>query len=88
MQLLLWMLDGVVASWLTGKLMVREGRDLMMDTVMGAAGGIAGGFLFTAAHILVRGAMIYTNLCALMGAVVLTLLSQQFGGRRQFSSNN
>ena len=88
MQFLLWMVDGVIASWLTGKFLGREGRDLLMDMAMGVAGGIAGGFLFSAAHILVRGAMIYTNLCALMGAVVLTFLSRQFGGRREYGANN
>jgi uncharacterized membrane protein YeaQ/YmgE (transglycosylase-associated protein family) len=88
MQLLLWLIDGLVASWVTGKLMASEGRDLIMNMVMGVAGAIAGGFLFTAAHLLVRGAMIYTNLAALAGAVVLTFLSGHVGGRREYSSNN
>ena len=88
MQLLFWIVDGLVAGWLTGKIMSSEGRDQIMDIVMGVAGAIAGGFLFSAARLLVQGEMIYTSLAAVLGAVILTVLSRYVGGRREYGSTD
>jgi uncharacterized membrane protein YeaQ/YmgE (transglycosylase-associated protein family) len=49
MQLLFWIMDGLVASWLTGKMVSDQGRDLLMDTIMGVGGGVAGGFIVNVA---------------------------------------
>jgi uncharacterized membrane protein YeaQ/YmgE (transglycosylase-associated protein family) len=88
MVVLLWILDGLVAGWLTGKLLAGEGRDLVMDIVMGSAGGIGGGFIVAALNSLVHGKMIYTNMGAIFGAVILTALSRYFSGRREYGSTN
>lgn len=87
MQFFLWMLNGGGASWFTGKLMASEWRALIVDLSIGGAGAIAGGFLFSATHVLVRSPMIYTNLCALMGAVVLISL-HHLGARREQRATN
>jgi uncharacterized membrane protein YeaQ/YmgE (transglycosylase-associated protein family) len=86
--LLFWIIDGLAAGWLTGKIMSSEGRDHVMDTVMGVAGGVAGGFLLSATHLLVRGMMIYTNLGAMLGAILLTVLSRYIGGRREYGATD
>jgi len=88
MVVLLWILDGLVAGWLTGKILAGEGRDLVMDIVMGMAGGIGGGFIVAALSSLVHGKMIYTNLGAIFGAVILTSVSRYFSGRREYGSTN
>ena len=92
MHVLLWVIDGLiaglVAGWVARKLMAGGGRDLVMDAVMGVAGALAGGFLFSAAHLLVRGIMIYTNLAAILGAVILTFASRYFAGEREYSSTS
>jgi uncharacterized membrane protein YeaQ/YmgE (transglycosylase-associated protein family) len=85
MQLLFWIVDGLVAGWLTGKIMSGEGRDLLMDTIMGVAGGLAGGFLVKVAGFPVQGKMIYTNLAAILGAVILTALNRVVAGRRGYA---
>jgi uncharacterized membrane protein YeaQ/YmgE (transglycosylase-associated protein family) len=85
MQLLFWMIDGLVAGWVTGKRMADEGRDLLMDTIMGVAGGAGGGFLVSVAGLPVQGKMIYTNLAAILGAVLLTALSRVAIGRRGYA---
>jgi uncharacterized membrane protein YeaQ/YmgE (transglycosylase-associated protein family) len=59
-----------------------------MDAVMGVAGALAGGFLFSAAHLVVRGVMIYTNLAAILGAAILTGAFQYFAGEREYSSTS
>ena len=86
MVVLLWILDGLVAGWLTGKLLAGEGRDLVMDIVMGVAGGIGGGLVVAALSSLVHGKMIYTNLGAIFGAVIMTALPRYCSGRREYSS--
>lgn len=86
MLLVFWIIDGAAAGWLSGRFMSSEERDRAMDIVMGVAGAVAAGFLFSATHLLVRGVMIYTNLAAIFGAVILTVLSRYTGGRREYGS--
>lgn len=74
MHSLLWVIDGLVAGWLTGKMIVGHGRNLVMDVVMGAAGGIAGGFIMSTLGSLVHGRMIFTDMAAMAGGVALTAL--------------
>lgn len=85
MQLLFWIADGVLAGWVAGKIMSSEGRDLVMDIVMGIAGGVAGGFIVVAAGLPFLGRMIFTNLAALTGAVIMTVLTRILGGRREYA---
>jgi len=88
MPLLFWMMEGLVAGWLTGKIMSSEGRDRVMNLVMGVAGAIAGGFLVSIAPFLVQGRMIYTNLAAVLAAVILTVFSRYVGGSREYGSTD
>jgi uncharacterized membrane protein YeaQ/YmgE (transglycosylase-associated protein family) len=85
MQLLVWVAEGVAAVWLMSLIMLSKGRDQMMDILMGLTGGVAGGFLLSVAHLLVRGAMIYTSLAAVSGAVALTELSRYASGRQEYA---
>jgi uncharacterized membrane protein YeaQ/YmgE (transglycosylase-associated protein family) len=88
MLLLLWVVVGVASGCLTGKFMSSEGRDWVMDVVMGLAGGTGGGFLLSATSTLVRGKMIYTSLAAILGAVILTVFSRYISGRREYGSTD
>jgi uncharacterized membrane protein YeaQ/YmgE (transglycosylase-associated protein family) len=85
MQLIFWIMDGLVAGWLTGKIMSGERRDLLMATIMGVAGGVAAGFIVNVAGFPAHGKMIYTNLAALIGAAMLTVLSRIATGRRGYA---
>jgi uncharacterized membrane protein YeaQ/YmgE (transglycosylase-associated protein family) len=85
MQFVFWIVDGLAAGWLTGKAMSAEGRDLMMDVLMGVVGGVGAGFLIQIAGLPVQGKTIYTNLAAIVGAVVLTTLSRVVTQRRAYA---
>lgn len=85
MQFFFWIIDGLVASWLIGRMMSDQGRGLLMDIIMGVAGGVGGGFIINVAGLPVRGKMIYTNLAAIMGAALLTALSRVATGRRGYA---
>jgi uncharacterized membrane protein YeaQ/YmgE (transglycosylase-associated protein family) len=86
--LLTWIIVGVTAGLLMGKIMLSEGRDYVMDIVMGLAGAIGGGFLFSTMHFLVQSKMLYTSLAAIWGAVVLTMLARYVGGRREYGATD
>ena len=88
MLLFLWIVSGAVVGWLTGKFMSSEGRDQVMDVVMGIAGATGAAFLFSAAHTLVQGKMIYAMLAAVVGAAILTLLVRYVGGRLEYGSTD
>jgi uncharacterized membrane protein YeaQ/YmgE (transglycosylase-associated protein family) len=85
MEFLLWIVDGLAAGWLTGKAMSADGRGLIMDVLTGIVGGVGGGFLIHVAGLPVQGKMIYTNLAAILGAVVLTTLSRIVTQRRAYA---
>lgn len=88
MPLLFWVIEGLVAGWLMGKTMGSEGRDRVMNIIMGVGGGVAGGLIISVAPILVSGKMIYTNLAAISGAMLLAFLSRYIGGSREYGRTN
>jgi uncharacterized membrane protein YeaQ/YmgE (transglycosylase-associated protein family) len=45
MQILIWILGGILAGWLTGLLMRGRGYGLIGDLVIGLLGGLIGGWL-------------------------------------------
>lgn len=85
MQLFFWIAARLVAGWLTGKIMSSKGRDLIMDMGMGISGGMAGGLIVEAARLTVQGKMIFTNLAALAGAVLMAFLTRVIRGRREYA---
>jgi uncharacterized membrane protein YeaQ/YmgE (transglycosylase-associated protein family) len=87
-QLILWVLCGAAAGWLTGKLLLSEGRDQIMDLVMGLAGGIGGGFIFSATRFQPQGKVVYTALSAVLGAIVLTLFSRFVTGKLEYGATD
>jgi uncharacterized membrane protein YeaQ/YmgE (transglycosylase-associated protein family) len=74
MFILWWIIVGLVAGWITGKLMKGSGSGAIMDIVIGIIGAIVGGFLMRALGFAGKGGMIYTIIVAVIGAVVLTLI--------------
>jgi uncharacterized membrane protein YeaQ/YmgE (transglycosylase-associated protein family) len=88
MLLLFWIMDGLAASWLTGRLMSREARGQFMEIAMAVAGGVTGGLLLSSARFTVQGRMVYTNLAAILGAVILTVLSRYLGRRLAYGSTD
>src|ERR1700758_489210 len=83
MQLFFWMADGLLAGWLTGKVMSSEGRDHVMDVMAGISGGMAGGLIVAAARLPFQGKIILANVAALAGAVIMTFLTRVIRGKRE-----
>ena len=74
MFILWWILVGLVAGFLTGKLMKGSGFGPIMDIVVGIVGAVVGGFIMRSLGYADQGGLLYTILVAVVGAVLLTLL--------------
>lgn len=74
MGIISWLVVGLVAGWLTGKIMGGPGKGVLMDIVVGLVGAVAGGFIVGLLGLRPDGGLIYTIIVAVLGAVVLTWL--------------
>ncbi len=71
-----WIIIGLVAGWLTGKVMKGSGFGFWMDMIVGLIGAVVGGFISTrlgGGGINEHG-MLMSIVIATIGAVLLTLL--------------
>jgi len=82
MHLLWWILVGLVAGWLTGKIMKGGGYGFFVDIILGIVGGLVGGFIARALGFSPVGGLIYTILIATGGAVVLVFLFRLITGKK------
>ena len=78
MAILWWIIVGLIAGWLTGKIMKGSGYGAIMDIVIGIIGALIGGFIMSHLGFAKSGGMIYTILVAVLGAVILTLILRLF----------
>ena len=69
-----WIIVGLIAGWLTGKIMSGGGYGPLMDIIVGILGALAGGFIMSHLGFAGSGGLIYTIIVAVIGAVILTLL--------------
>lgn len=74
MYIIWWIIVGIIAGWLTGKIMSGGGYGALMDMVIGLVGALIGGFIMSSLGFAGRGGLIYTILVAVFGAIILTLL--------------
>jgi uncharacterized membrane protein YeaQ/YmgE (transglycosylase-associated protein family) len=81
-SILWWILVGLIAGWLTGKVMQGSGFGVIGDIVIGILGALAGGFLFSHLGFAGSGGLLYSILVAFLGAVILTWLFRLITGRR------
>lgn len=85
MYILWWILVGLIAGFITGKLMKGSGFGPLMDIVIGIVGAVVGGFIMRALGFAGQGGLLYTILVAVVGAVLLTLLLRLVTGNRASS---
>jgi len=74
MQFVWFVLIGLVAGWLAGKLMKGGGFGVIGDIVVGVVGALLGGFLFSALGLSAGGGLIGSVIVATIGAIVLIFL--------------
>ena len=81
--LLVWIVVGLIAGWLAGKVMTGHGLGILMDIVVGIIGAFLGGFI-AGAFGFVATNLIAQILIAFAGAVILLMVLRLVGvGRRR-----
>jgi uncharacterized membrane protein YeaQ/YmgE (transglycosylase-associated protein family) len=73
MDIIWFLIIGIVAGWLAGKIMRGGGFGLLGDLVVGVIGALLGGFLFGLLGLSVNG-LIGSLVTATVGAIVLLFL--------------
>lgn len=74
MSLLWFLVVGVIAGWLAGKLVKGGGFGLVGDLAVGVVGAFIGGFLFNSLGASAGGGLIGSVVVATIGAVVLLVV--------------
>ena len=74
MHILWWILVGLVAGWLTGKVMKSGGYGFWLDIILGIVGALVGGFIARALGLASSGGLIYTILVALGGSILVVFV--------------
>ena len=82
MFILWWIIVGLIAGFITGKIMKGTGYGPIMDIVVGIVGAVIGGFIMRSLGYSDQGGMLFTILVAVVGAVLLTLLLRLVTGNR------
>ena len=76
MDLLYWIVVGLIAGWLAGQVMKGGGYGVVVDIILGILGGIVGGWIFGQLGISSGGGMIGSIIVAFIGAVVLVAITR------------
>lgn len=74
MFIIWWIIVGIIAGWITGKIMSGGGYGALMDMVIGLIGALIGGFIMRSLGYAGSGGIVYTIIVAVIGAIILTLL--------------
>jgi uncharacterized membrane protein YeaQ/YmgE (transglycosylase-associated protein family) len=74
MGFIAWIVVGLIAGWLTGKIMKGSGYGFFVDIIIGICGAFIGGFIARHLGLDPAGGFIYSTLVALGGAIILVAL--------------
>lgn len=82
MFIIWWIIVGLIAGFITGKIMKGSGYGAIGDIIIGIIGALIGGFIMRALGFVGHGGMIYTIIVAIIGAIILTLLLRLITGNK------
>ena len=85
MSILSWIVVGLIAGWLAGRVMKGGGFGLIGNIIVGVIGGVLGGFIasyFFKIGDPMSGINLQSVLIAFAGSIVLLLILRLLGGRR------
>ena len=82
MELIVWIIVGLIAGWLAGQIMKGSGYGLIGDLVLGLVGAIVGGWLFgLVAPAAEPSGFLGSIIVATIGAVALIFVVRALSGR-------
>ena len=74
-DLIYWIVVGLIAGWLAGKVMKGAGYGVLIDIILGILGAIVGGWVFGLLQ-LHAGGLIGSIIVAFVGAVILVWITR------------
>jgi len=74
-----WIIIGLIAGWLAGKIARGEGYGCITDIILGLVGSLLGGWIFIKLEIF-GGGFLYSLAAATLGAVILVSIVHLFAG--------
>jgi len=78
-----WILLGLIAGWLAGKIARGRGFGCIGDILLGLIGSVIGGWIFTKLGIVHANTFLYSLAAATVGAVVLVAIAHLFFGGKE-----
>jgi uncharacterized membrane protein YeaQ/YmgE (transglycosylase-associated protein family) len=78
--LIAWVLIGLIAGWLAGKISRGQGFGCITDIVLGLIGSLLGGWIFSKLGIVNSGTFLYSLAAATVGAVLLVSIAHLLSG--------
>ncbi len=86
MSFIAWIVLGLIAGFIGGKLVNHTGEGLIRDVLLGVVGAFIGGYLFSLFGASgVTGLNLYSLLVAVVGAVVFLVVYHALFRRRRFA---
>jgi uncharacterized membrane protein YeaQ/YmgE (transglycosylase-associated protein family) len=76
-----WVVIGLIAGWITGKITRGAGFGCVGDVVLGMVGAVVGGWIFAKLGVW-GGGFIFSLAAAVVGAVVLVSIARLFSSSR------
>jgi uncharacterized membrane protein YeaQ/YmgE (transglycosylase-associated protein family) len=76
MGIFAWIVVGLIAGWLAGKVMKGGGYGILVDIILGILGGILGGWIFGLLGIWQGRGMVGSIVVAFIGAVILVAITR------------
>lgn len=76
-----WIVIGLIAGWLAGKIARGAGYGCITDIILGLVGSVLGGWLFMKLGIF-GGGFLYSLAAATVGAIILVAIVHLFAGNR------
>jgi len=77
-----WIIIGLIAGWLAGKIARGQGYGCITDIILGLVGSLLGGWIFVKLGIF-GGGFLYSLAAATLGAVILVSIVHLFSGSRR-----
>ena len=77
-----WLLLGLIAGWLAGKISRGSGFGCIGDIILGLIGSVVGGWIFTKLGIVHANTFLFSLAAATVGAVLLVAIAHLFFGDR------
>jgi uncharacterized membrane protein YeaQ/YmgE (transglycosylase-associated protein family) len=84
MSILAWIILGLIAGFISSKIVNRQGEGFFLDIILGVVGAVVGGWIMAAAGGQgVNGFNLYSILVAIGGAVVVLVILHAIRGTRR-----